>query len=293
MRVFVTGATGFVGRRLCAELTARGDEVVAHTRSPERARALLPAPVRVTDALAEAAGCDAVVSLAGEPVLGRRWNEAHKAALWSSRVDATRAVVAAATGAQVIVSASAIGYYGDRGDEELDETSPPGDDHLARLCVAWEEAAAQPGKRTVNLRLGVILGGGGGALERMIPPFRAFVGGPVGSGRQWVSFIHLDDVLGLIRLALDDARASGPINATAPEPARMRDFAAALGRALGRPSWLPVPAFALKLAFGEGAAVLLASQRVLPRRAHALGYVWKHPTLADALAAAVEPPRDA
>ena len=285
---------------MCERLLARGDDVFALSRSLERARAVLPASVRLIrgnpckagtwmDALAD---CDAVVHLAGEPVLARRWSDAHKLLVRESRVESTRRVVEAASRAgartQVVVTASAVGYYGARGDEELDEQAAPGSDFLAEVGQAWEHeaslVAANGRRRAAQVRVGVVLGDEGGALAKMVPPFRAFIGGPVGSGKQWVSWIHVDDLCGLFLLALDDARAVGALNGTAPSPCTMRDFAQAIGRALHRPSWLPAPAAAVRAAFGEGAALILEGQRVVPRRALDLGYRFRFPTLDAALA---------
>ncbi len=232
-----------------------------------------------------------MLNLAGEPVLGSRWTPRHLRALVESRVDATRELVramqAAARPAGVLVSASAVGFYGDRGDELLDEESAPGEDFLARLCRDWEAAAlaaASGGTRVVALRIGLVLGRGGGALARMLPLFRAGLGGPLGSGRQQQSWIHLRDLVAIILLALEDERLGGPLNATAPSPVSGRELAAALGRALRRPVWLRVPAPALRLALGEGASVLCASQRALPRRLLAHGFRFAFPELAPALA---------
>jgi uncharacterized protein (TIGR01777 family) len=299
MRVFVTGATGLIGRRLVGRLIGRGDDVVALTRSADRARGVLHSsarivegdPTRAGDWQAEVSACEGVVHLAGEPVLSHRWNAEQKALLTKSRVDSTRNLVEAAgrAGSKVraLVAGSAIGYYGFTGDREIDEKSPPGTDFLAELCVAWEReasyAASIGARRVVLLRTGVVLDPDGGALKRMLAPFKAFIGGPIGSGKQWLSWIHRDDLTGLIELGLDDARATGAINGVAPPPATMKELSAAVGRALGRPSWLPVPTFAAKIAFGESAGMFLESQRVLPRRALELGYAFKFPTLDGAL----------
>jgi uncharacterized protein (TIGR01777 family) len=190
----------------------------------------------------------------------------------------------------LLLSASAIGWYGSRGDDPLDETAAPGDDFLAGVCRAWEEEAKRAetlGVRVVRLRIGVVLAADGGALARMLPPFRAFAGGPIGSGRQWTSWIHRDDVKGLVLAVLADDRWRGPVNATAPVPVRNVEFARTLGRTLGRPSWLPVPALALRLALGEMSDMLLGGQRVLPAAAERAGYAWRYPDLAGALAASV------
>lgn len=297
MRVLVTGATGFIGRRLTTELLERGDEVVALSRDPERGRGQLPSSVRIVGGDAAergpwmevAASCDALVHLAGEPIAGRRWTAARKQRIRSSRIDGARHLVEAMgrPGARAgsLLCASAVGFYGASGDQVLDESSPPGAGFLAEVCQAWEREAARAGelgKRAVELRIGVVLGGGG-ALAKMAAPFRAFVGGPLGSGRQWVSWIHVADLAALALLALSDSRIVGPLNATSPAPCTMSELAAAFGHALRRPSWLPAPGFALKAVFGEAASVLLEGQRVLPRRALQLGYIFRFPTIDAAL----------
>jgi uncharacterized protein (TIGR01777 family) len=295
VQVGVTGATGFIGRKLVERLLARGDDVVALTRDVDRARPSLPSSVRLVAGdpavagpwQAELAAVDAAVNLAGEPVVGR-WSEAKKARIRDSRVQGTHNLVDALgrSRARVLVSGSAVGYYGAHGDEELDESAPAGGDFLASVCQAWEAEAqrfASESRRAVVVRTGVVLGDGG-ALAKMLPPFRAFVGGPVGSGRQWVSWIHREDLVGLLLLALDDARVSGPLDGVAPAPCTMKELAATIGRVLGRPSWMPVPAAVLRAAFGEGASVLLDGQRVLPKKALALGYKFRFETLAAALA---------
>jgi hypothetical protein len=230
-----------------------------------------------------------VVNLAGEPIAGKRWTRAQKTRLRSSRIDTTRTIVQAIADAQrkprLLLNASAVGYYGPRGDEEVSETEPPGNDFLAGLCREWEAEAlrAEPhGVAVVRLRTGIVLGKGGGALAKMIPPFKLFVGGPLGSGRQWMPWIHLDDEVGLIEHLLAPG-AGGTVNATAPEPARMKEFCAALGNALGRPSWAPVPGFVLRAAFGEMADVLLTGQRAVPAEAQRRGYRFRFPTLPEAL----------
>jgi uncharacterized protein (TIGR01777 family) len=295
VKVFVTGASGLIGRSLCPVLVARGHEVTVLTRSPARARARLPGPVELVegdpavagawqDALARA---DACVNLAGEALDAGRWNEERKRTFQASRVSSTRNVaeVLRAGGPGVLVSASAIGLYGDRGDETLDEGAGPGRDFLAGLCVAWEEAAAPAAARArvVLLRTGLTLARDGGALPRMARPFRFFVGGPLGDGRFWQSWVHLVDVVGLALLALEDARAVGPLHAVSPEPVRNRDLARALGRALSRPSLVPAPRFAVRLAVGELADVVFSSQRVVPAKALALGYSFRFPSLDGAL----------
>jgi uncharacterized protein (TIGR01777 family) len=298
MRVGVVGATGFVGRSLVAALIARGDEVVAYSRDPARARRSLPAgaDARALEAITAegVADLDAMVNLAGEPVGAKRWDDAFRAAIRESRVRTTRRVVDAIAGAtprpRVLVNASAVGFYGPRGDEEVTEAAPPGNDFLAGVCRDWEreaERAGAVGAREVRLRIGVVLGDGGGSLERMLLPFKLFVGGPVGDGRQWFPWVHLADVVGATLWALDHDDLRGPVNVTAPEPVRFADFAEALGRRLHRPSWLPVPAFALRLALGQMAEVVVTGQRAVPAALLASGYAFKYPRVAEALAAAV------
>lgn len=293
MRVVLAGATGFIGTKLCTNLLAAGHEVTALTRTPARRQTGLPEGVRLAgwpEAVQAVDGSDALVNLAGENV-AQRWSAAAKERIVASRLRAVEALhdAVARSGAtrrpSVLVNASAVGYYGSHADEELDEESPPGDDFLAGLCVAWEAAARrleELGLRVVRLRIGLVLGRGG-ALAKMLPPFKAFAGGPLGSGRQWVSWIHLDDLVGLILWALADPRVSGPLNATAPAPVRMRELATALGKALSRPSLVPVPAFVLKAVLGEMSGMLLDGQRVLPRRAQELGFPFRHRDVLGAL----------
>jgi uncharacterized protein (TIGR01777 family) len=301
MRVAITGATGFIGRRLVHRLLADGHTLVALTRDVERAHRVLPVrcaavPWNPEGGEVHAAalrGADAVVHLAGEGVAAGRWTKTRKDAIRTSRVDGTRALVAAlgeltaAVRPRVLVAASAIGIYGDRGDTELTEESAPGSGFLADVCRAWEAetaAAAALGMRTTIVRIGVVLGRNGGALERMLPPFRLGAGGRLGGGRQWMSWIHIDDLIELFVLALTDARVSGPLNGVAPRPVTNATFTRALGRALHRPALLPVPALALRVVFGEMATVLLASERVLPRAALRLGFRFAHAEVDDALA---------
>lgn len=299
MRVFVTGATGLIGKEIARALQARGDEVVALSRSRARAAEALASTITVVEGDVtttgpwqdEAATCDAVIHLAGDPVVGR-WSDEKKRAIYDSRVNSTRAVVAALakrTRPGVLVSTSAVGFYGDGGEGDavtpVDEEAPAGHDFLAEVCTAWEaEAAKLPAPHRVSVvRVGVVLARGGGALAAMLPAFKAFVGGPVGSGKQWVSWVHIDDVVGIFLKALDEPRAVGPINAVSPGPCTMKTLATEIGRALGRPSWLPAPSFALRALFGEGAEPVLTGQRVLPKRAEALGYAFRFPFLAAAL----------
>lgn len=301
MRVFMTGASGFIGKRLVRELLRRGDTVVALTRKKQNLRAgtadeqlivVEGDPAQPGPWQEQVAGCDAVVALAGEPILGQRWNADFKRRLVDSRVEGMRRMVEALAAApaerrpKALISASAIGIYGSRGDEILDEKARPASDFVAQLCVDWEagaQAATVHGVRAVQLRIGIVLGESGGVLERMVPAFKAFVGGPIGSGEQFVAWIHIDDIVGLTLRALDDDRVTGPINLTAPQPVTMRELASTLGEVLHRPSAISVPTLALKVLLGEGAYVVLASQRVLPRRADALGYRFRFGDLRAAL----------
>ena len=296
MRVLVTGATGFVGQRLCEALSSRGDTVIALSRDADAAKQKVPAieaayswnPNSEPAPAESLAGVDAVVHLAGEAVVGR-WTETKKNAIRDSRVNGTRNLVAGIARADskppVMVSASAVGFYGDRGDEELTEQSAPGDDFLADTSVAWEEEArkVEPlGVRLALVRIGVVLGPGGGALGAMLTPFKLGVGGPLGSGRQWWSWIHRDDLVGLI-LHLIDSDLSGAFNGTAPTPSRQKDFAKTLGRVLRRPAFMPLPAFQLKILMGGFATELLSSKKVLPQATVESGYQFQHPELEAAL----------
>jgi hypothetical protein len=294
MHVLVTGATGLIGRTACAALLGKGHLVTAVSRSPDAARRL-PTGVRVIPGDPAQAGAweeelaraDACLHLAGEPVAEGRWTAEKKRRIRESRVESTRRVAAviAKGGPRVLVSGSAVGFYGSRGDEELPETAPRGDGFLADVCVEWEEAAApaRARARVALLRTGIVLSPQGGALPKLVLPFKLFAGGPIGSGAFFQPWIHLADEVALALLALEDDRVEGPVNAAAPNPVRNRDLAKALGRALGRPSFLPAPEAAVKLALGETASVVLASQRVLPAKALGLGFAFRFPEIDGAL----------
>ena len=277
MNIAITGASGLIGTRLRQRLTEAG-----HTATP------IPRATSDT-ALAEIlASADAVIHLAGEPV-AQRWNDAAKKRIHDSRVEGTRHLVKALSTQsmrpRVLVCASAVGYYGSRGDQILTEASPPGTDFLARVVVDWEEAAQSAeslGLRVVRLRLGMVLGNGG-ALAKLLPPFRFGVGGRLGSGHQWMAWIHLEDAVNLILFAVNYAAIRGAVNATAPHPVTNEEFTDRLAQALHRPAILPVPAFALKLALGEMAEMVLASQRVLPTVAKSAGFRFQYPELHPAL----------
>jgi hypothetical protein len=310
MKVVVTGATGFIGQALVPLLVARGDEVVALTRDAERARARLGAGVTAVTADLQAkgawtealAGAGAIVHLAGESVAARRWDARQRQVIRDSRVEATRTLVEA-IGARpagerpaALISASGADYYPfadpDIGDEDdVTERDPPGDSFLGRVCRDWEAEArgAEPlGVRVVLMRTGLVLGGGGG-LAKMTTPFKLFVGGRIGSGRQWVSWMHRDDAAAAYAAAVHDDRYRGPINLVT-DSIRNRDFSRVLGAALHRPSWLPVPALAVKAVAGELAEYVLNGRRVVPAKLRELGFAWKHPDLDAALRSALAEP---
>jgi uncharacterized protein len=298
MRTVITGATGLIGR----ELVRRSEgAVVVLSRDPDCARRRLGSveahgwdPESGLVPAAALRGAEAVFHLAGEPVAAGRWTEARKRRIRDSRVVGTRNLVAGlaeqALRPRVLVSASAVGYYGDRGDEPLDESAPRGQGFLAEVCADWEReamAAESLGIRVVCVRIGMVLAPGEGALARMLPPFRLGVGGRIGNGRQWVPWIHVQDVVGILRHASLNDRIRGPMNAVAPGVVRNAEFAHALGRAVRRPAFLPLPAMALRLALGEMSQIATASQQVKPRVAERTGYSFQFAEIGRALSAVV------
>jgi len=300
VNVTVTGATGLIGSRLVAALLARGDRVTVLSRDPERAtRGLGVAAVRwdprSDPAPSEAlAGRDAVVHLAGESV-AQRWSEAAKRRIHTSRETGTAHLVGGLRAADprpaTLVSASAVGYYGPRGAEEIDEREPAGGDFLAGVCVAWEREAAKAselGMRVATLRTGIVLDAAGGALRAMLPPFRLGIGGPVAGGHHRMPWIHIDDLIALYLAACDgDERWSGPLNASAPQPVTNAEFSRALGRVLGRPAVVPVPALLLRVRYGEMSEIVTTGQNAVPRRALELGHEFRRTDLDEALRAAL------
>ncbi len=299
MKVTVTGATGLIGTRLVHALRERGDDVTVLSRHPGRAAAALGVeaigwdPAAGPPSEAALAGRDAVVHLAGEPV-SQRWTAAAKRRILDSRETGTHHLVSAIATAQprprALVSGSAVGYYGPHGDERLTESAPPGDDFLARVCVAWERealAARELGLRVAVLRTGVVLDRHGGALAKMLPFFRRGIGGPVAGGHQYLPWIALEDLVALYRVATAADEWDGTFNATAPEPVTNAEFSRALGRALRRPAFAPVPGFAVRLLYGEMAEIVTGGQRAVPERALALGHRFAHEDVDAALRAAL------
>ncbi|BCL37012.1 TIGR01777 family oxidoreductase [Nostoc sp. MS1] len=301
MKVAITGATGFVGTRLIQRLHKEGHQIIILTRNLTSAKRNFPAQtyanveiVAYTPTTSGAwqdviAGCDGVVNLAGEPIAETRWTPEQKREILNSRQLGTQKIVEAIAKANpkptVLVNASAIGYYGTSETTTFDESSASGRDFLAKVCQAWEAEAQkvkESGVRLVILRLGIVLGLGG-ALGKMITPFKLYAGGPIGSGRQWFSWIHIDDLVNLIVQALTNPQLEGVYNATAPNPVRMNDLSQTMGQVMNRPSWLPVPAFALEALLGDGAIVVLEGQQVLPKRALEAGIKYEYPNLQPAL----------
>ncbi len=301
MKIAITGATGFVGSRLVQKLNAENHQIIVLTRNLAKAQQVFPSltfrnlefvpytPKESGKWQASISGCDAVINLAGEPI-AERWTAKQKQEILESRQLGTRKIVEAIAKAEVkpkvLVNSSAIGYYGTSETAIFEETSPSGSDFLAEVCQNWEaeaEKVKEFGVRLAILRVGIVLANGG-ALAKMIGPFQLFAGGPIGTGRQWFSWIHRDDLVNLIVEAVTNEQMSGVYNATAPNPVKMKQFCQTLGEVMNRPSWLPVPEFALELLLGDGAIVVLEGQQVLPKRTQALGFQFQYPELKPALA---------
>jgi uncharacterized protein (TIGR01777 family) len=298
MRLVITGASGFIGSALCDKLLAQGHALTLFTRgSPRDANTgtkrwlhWTPGALREWDVALD--GADGVINLAGEPIAEKKWTPNQRRRIEKSRIDATHSLVQACAKAkqrpQFLINASAVGYYGPHGDEMITEEIAPGNDFLSVLCRDWEEEAKKAeelGVRVVRLRIGIVLGHGGGALGKMALPFKYFVGGALGSGQQWMSWIHLEDLVGLIWQAIDDPRTAGPVNATAPNPVRNKEFCQTLAKVMHRHCWATVPGFALRMALGDMAEMLLTGQRVIPAVAEKSGYRFRYPTLEPALQA--------
>lgn len=296
MRVLLTGATGLIGRALCNSLSREGHRIVALSRSPETIRGLTADEVHKWEPMsgpppAEALNeIDAVVHLVGEPIADRRWTDSQKRLIRDSRVLSTRNLVeglrSIGSRPSALISGSAIGFYGDRGDEQLDETASMGRGFMSEICRDWENEAAAAGElgiRVVQVRTGVVLSPEGGALKKMLPPFKLGVGGRLGSGRQWFPWIHISDIVGIFRHAISTSSLKGPANGVAPESVTNAEFTKQLGRALHRPAFLPVPEMALRALMGEMADILFHSQRVVPKAILQSGYVFRYPALAQAL----------
>ncbi|MBE9258785.1 MULTISPECIES: TIGR01777 family oxidoreductase [Aphanizomenonaceae] len=301
MKIAISGATGFVGSRLVERLHTEGHRILVLTRNPTFAQKVFPSPafpnleiIAYTPCVSGTwqnaiSGCDGVVNLAGEPIAEGRWTPERKREILNTRKLGTQKIVEAIAKANprpiVLVNTSAIGYYGTSETASFDEDSASGNDFLAQVCQEWEQEATKvkdTNVRLVILRFGIVLGNGG-ALGKMITPFKLFAGGPIGSGQQWFSWIHLDDIVGLIIQALTNPTMEGVYNATAPQPVRMNDLSTTMGNVMNRPSWLPVPGFAIEAILGDGAKVVLEGQKVLPKRTLESGFEYQYPNLQSAL----------
>ena len=296
MRILVIGATGLIGRPLCQSLTKGGHTPVAVSRSPRKPAGLAVAEVHQWEYQqgllpdVALAGVEAVVNLAGESIVSRRWSDEQKRIIRDSRVVTTRNIVESLRPLDakpvVFVSGSAVGFYGDRGDEQVDESFPPGRGFMSEICQEWESEAARAtefGVRVVQIRTGVVLSKEGGALQKMLTPFKLGIGGPLGSGRQWFPWIHINDIVGIFRHAILTPSLAGPANGTAPQPVTNAEFTRELGKVLHRPAFLPVPRVGLRILMGEMSEVLFVSQRVVPKATLASGYKFQFPSLAPAL----------
>nr|WP_297460441.1 TIGR01777 family oxidoreductase [uncultured Halomonas sp.] len=294
MRILVTGGSGFVGRLLCRRVHHDGHHLLVVSRSPNKTRQQLPtgSDIRARALDFSDASPEAIVNLAGEPIAGKRWSEAQKNRLVESRLAITRELTTLCqtlkTPPRVMVSGSAMGYYGDQGQRPVDEQTPPNDEFAHRLCAQWEDAAREAeksGVRVALLRTGLVLDAGGGALQKMLPPFRLGLGGRIGDGRQFMPWIHREDLVRIIEFLLAHETLSGAFNASAPQPVTNAEFSHTLARHLGRPAALPVPAPLLKLALGEMSRLLLTGADMRPRRLQEAGFTFDYPTLDSALAA--------
>lgn len=305
MKILIAGGTGFIGSEVCKKLLKQGNEVVLLTRLNEKLHPVLQVPgisaveypytaeSEIPTSLMEE--MDGIINMAGEPIFTGRWTEEKKKKIMDSRVNITRQLVAAIARCtkkkpQVLVSASAVGYYGPQDDAIMTEDSPPGDDFLARVCIEWEKEASKAiplGVRTVMIRTGIVLDKGGGALAQMIPPYKFYIGGPIGSGHQYFSWIHREDMTELYVTAVLDSRLSGPVNSSSPNPVTMKELSKTIGKVLKKPSWFPVPSFLAKLIMGESAQVVVTGQRVMPNKLVEIGFPYRYPTIQEALEASL------
>jgi len=298
MKIILAGCTGYIGKPLLYALKKAGHQIVMLTRSPDKARHLSSTTVSlyawdgksVGDWMWQINGADAVINLSGESIVAKRWNERQKEVLMQSRIESTKTLVEAMRRVQkkpeVFINASAAGYYGSVESGEVTESHKRGEGFLADLCEAWEKQAREAeslGVRSVIVRIGIVLEKGGGAMDKMVPPFQMFMGGPLGNGKQWFPWVHRDDIVGALLFALQNKNISGPVNATAPAPVTMNEFCKELGKVMHRPSWMPVPAFALRILLGEMSELLLTGQKVVPKRLQEAGYEFSYPDLNKAL----------
>lgn len=301
MNVLITGGTGFIGGEICNKILQKGHTIILLTRVNDKIRVDLQKPgisffpyeyaldSKLPLDLMETV--DGIINMAGEPIFTGRWTEEKKRRILDSRINITRQLVECIANLKgkkphVLVSASAVGYYGPSKDKELNEDDLPGSDFLAQVCIRWEEEALKAtalGVRTVTLRTGIVLDKGGGALAQMVPPFKYFVGGTIGSGKQWFSWIHREDMTNLYVFALEDDRLSGPVNAVSPNAVKMSEVSATLGKVLHRPSWFPIPALLAKAIMGESAQVVVSGQKVIPQKLIQLKFPYKYPSILKAL----------
>jgi hypothetical protein len=294
-KIIVTGATGFIGRKIVLRLIERGDQVTVFSRSTDNAKRSVPGAegyikwnLRERDWYSALEGKDAVIHLAGENIMGKRWSSQHKHDITASRTDGTTSIITAINSIskkpKLFISASAVGFYGNT-EEAVDENSEAGNDFLAEVVKAWENSSNEldPGVRKAIIRIGMVLDKNDGALAKMIPAFKYFIGGPLGSGNQWFPWIHINDVVGIFLFAIDNENVTGVLNATSPSPVRMKEFSRTIGKVIHRPSLLKVPAFVLKLILGEASEAILGGAQVFPKKTIEAGYKYSFCSVKDAL----------
>jgi uncharacterized protein (TIGR01777 family) len=299
MNIFITGGTGLIGKILVKKLIERGDNVTVLSRNKEKAKKIFYDKVNIIEGNPSEKGdwqniigdFDAIINLAGEPVASKRWNEVEKQNIYDSRIKSTQNIIDAIkksnTKPNTLINASAVGYYGFQADDrEINETETSGKDFLSYLCRDWEDTARKANKlglRVIRLRIGIVLSENGGALEKMVAPFKLYAGGHIGDGKQWLPWIHIDDIINLILFSLDNNKITGAINLTSPNPVRMKDFCKEMGKIINRPSWLPVPSITLKATFGEMADIITSGQRAIPQKALNNGYKFEYEKIEIAL----------